>query len=190
MWQCRLYPWEQTRDGRRGIRAASPDTHSRKGHKMSYLVKAVLPINTSARTKTPKQCKATTYRKVEAMFSEKKVGLPLSEVAFTENHLRECDVVKPVVSGRRDVATSPDNGMSFLTGCCCRWPKRLLPSAPASSVEWTVAVVCRQGRSSSLAPAGPRRIYVFYIDPTAGWSDNNQHILDYSSSWMVRFLAN
>lgn len=142
---------------------------------MSYLVKAVLPINTSARTKTPKQCKATTHRKVEAMFSEKKVGLPLSEVAFTENHLRECDVVKPVVSGRRDVATSPDNGMSFLTGCCCRWPKRLLPSAPASSVEWTVAVVCRQGRSSSLAPAGPRRIYVFYIDPTAGWRDNNQH---------------
>lgn len=77
------------------------------------------------RSKTSRQFKETTLtfeRKVEAMFSEKKVGLPLSEVAFTENHLRECDVVRPVVSGRRAVATSPDNGMSFLTGCCCWLP--------------------------------------------------------------------
>lgn len=47
-----------------------------------------------------------------SLFSGKKVSGPLSGVAFTVNHLRECDVASSL---RRGVATCTANGVSFLT---------------------------------------------------------------------------
>ncbi|KAG8244547.1 hypothetical protein J6590_019800 [Homalodisca vitripennis] len=75
----------------------------------------------------------TTLTFEEPMFSEKKVGPLLSEVAFTENHLRECDVAGSVVSSCCGVARSPGNGMFRLQDQTTSGERR--PIAPDPSVS-------------------------------------------------------